>query len=149
MVRRAASGGCHAQSVMPSSVCGTGSPCFDSNRKKWQYLWMVFPRQRKYKTLQQMGPYSKRSYRRDAVPTSTRQVERRGGGRRGKRPPGGGMSRGGARHCLRFTPPPHPEMRSAECGMRNVQARSGRERTLTAIPHSAFHIPHYISKTEK
>src|SRR2546428_2479325 len=29
-----------SQSVMPSSACGTGSPCRDSNRKKWQYLWI-------------------------------------------------------------------------------------------------------------
>jgi hypothetical protein len=34
MVRIESSMARHAQSVMPSSVCGTGSPSFDSNRKK-------------------------------------------------------------------------------------------------------------------
>src|SRR5439155_14535731 len=38
IVRRASSGAYHAQSVMPSSVCGTHSPRRDSNRKKWQNL---------------------------------------------------------------------------------------------------------------
>src|SRR3989454_7685516 len=46
---------------MPSSTCGTGSPCCDSNRKKWQYLWIVLPRNRKYQSMTRIGPCSARS----------------------------------------------------------------------------------------
>src|SRR6266516_2591003 len=46
---------------MPSSACGTGSPCCDSNRKKWQYLWIVLPRNRKYQSMTRIGPCSARS----------------------------------------------------------------------------------------
>src|SRR2546430_2614964 len=41
---------------MPSSACGTGSPCRDSNRKKWQDLWIVLPRNRKDQLLTWVGP---------------------------------------------------------------------------------------------
>src|SRR6059036_3918853 len=42
---------------MPSSFCGTHSPRLDSNRKKWQNLWIVLPRKRKYQSMTRMGPY--------------------------------------------------------------------------------------------
>ena len=72
MVRRASAAGCQAQSVMPSSVCGTGSPCFDSNKKKWQYLWMVLPRNRKYQSITRIGPCSTRLSSPVSSPTSRR-----------------------------------------------------------------------------
>src|SRR5207249_4687464 len=49
------------QSVIPSSACGTGSPWRDSKRKKWQYLWIVLPRNRKYQSITWIGPCRMRS----------------------------------------------------------------------------------------
>src|SRR3989442_15145742 len=177
MVRRASSGVYHAQSVMPSSSCGTHSPRFDSNRKKWQNLWIVLPRKRKYQSMTRIGPCRTRSLSPVSSATSRRAASAGGppgsrwplgnpqlryesrinrnrgppsGPRRNTTPPAEGSR--WARRCFPFTPPPHPRMRDAECGMRNEpkaecgirNAECTGEVVMRANLHcnSAFRIPH-------
>src|SRR5438046_6757691 len=155
---------------MPSSVCGTHSPRRDSNRKKWQNLWIVLPRNRKYQSITRIGPCSARSSSPVSSATSRRAASAGGspgsrwplgnpqlryesrinrnrgppsGPRRNTTPPAE-VSRW-ARRCLRLTTPPHPRMRSAECGMRNCWESSipgvGRRLDTRAV-HSALPLPH-------
>src|SRR5207245_7373835 len=179
MVRRASSSGYQATSVMPSSACGTGSPCCDSNRKKWQYLWIVLPRNRKYQSMTRIGPCRARSSRPVSSATSRRAASAGGsptwrwpfgnpqlryesrirrnpgapsGPRRNTTPPAE-VSRWAWR--CRFTSPPLPKVRNAECEVRNGSSTRQHGRPSLEIdadpstPHSPFHTPHFLEDAER
>src|SRR4029077_14931213 len=85
MVETASSSAYHLHAEMPSSSCGVGSPCRDSKRKKWQYLWMVLPLKRKYQSITRMGPCRTRSA--SPVSSSTSRRAASAGGSAGLRGP--------------------------------------------------------------
>ena len=57
----ASSIGTHLHAVIPSSRCGLVAPFSDSIRKKWQILWISFPRKRKCQSMVASSPRTTRS----------------------------------------------------------------------------------------
>ena len=61
MSASASSIGTHLHAVIPSSRCGLVLAFSDSIRKKWQILWISFPRKRKCQSMVESSPRSTRS----------------------------------------------------------------------------------------
>src|SRR2546426_4219295 len=155
---------------MPSSTCGTGSPCCDSNRKKWQYLWIVLPRNRKYQSMTRIGPCSARSSSPVSSATSRRAASA-GGSPTFRWPLGNPQlryesrirrNRGSPSGPRRNTTPPAEVSRwargrfrfistnaecglrnqpNAECGVRNAECTGEVVRRANLHCNSAFRIP--------
>src|SRR5881409_1187337 len=136
---------------MPSSACGTGSPCRDSKRKKWQYLWIVLPRNRKYQSITWIGPCRMRSSSPVSSATSRRAASAggspRGGRRDGTRRPHSARSDPGDRLVLPIPRQDDPQVlpllslrvapgrsgaasRGGDHGLRLVSAGGGAEDDL-------------------